>query len=319
MAWQRSGDTGATYPKLMAVRGDARADDRTINEIAGFVWRLSMQSGAHTTDYVLDVGTVEMLGGSRTTELLRLAVKHRLLTKVRTDHGAGYKLIEDPDFIHLRSKAEVEWERQQRNDTRNVSLLIPVLLRDGDSCRWCGIGVVWLGRKTARSGEWDHLVPGQPGTVETMVVACVGCNRARGGDVERWDSAHTLRPAPQRPRYGEATAKKLTDNGYPTTPVDDEVRLALAPGADTAPKRVRSATATSDNTAPAPGRAQEVPQEVPRNAVPRSVRTTPAGSGRVGPDLGLGRSTAIDLALSDPPARRRGRRGGRRNPNRGDT
>lgn len=314
MAWQRSGDTGATYPNLMATRGDKKADDRTINEVAGFVWRLSMLSGAHTTDYVLDIGTIEMIGGPRSTELVRIATKHKLLTRVKTEHGHGYKLIEDPDFIHLRSRAEVEWERQQRADTRNTPLMVAVRLRDGDNCRWCGVGVVWPGTKTNRSGELDHLVPGQAGTVETMVVACRGCNAARGasrGDAsatELWDSSHDLRPAPASPRYTRATAKFLTDNGQPTLPTDDDERPAPAPGADPAPQRVRPATGQSDDTAPAPGKfAPKSPPSQRTVPDPRSDKSGRVGSGRVG----TGSSSSPPVS-PETKARRRGRRGGRR-------
>lgn len=313
MAWQRSGDTGATHPALMAVRGDPKADSRTINEVAGFIWRLSMQSGAHLTDYVLDVGTIEMIGGPSTNELLRLCLKQGLLTRLRAGGITKYKLIDDPDFIHLRSRAEVEWERQQRNDGRDLTLQIPVLLRDGDQCRWCGIGVVWRGRKTKRSGEWDHLQPGEPATVATLVVACRGCNSARGGNVEAWDSAHTLRLPPAPARYGVHTAKLLSDNGYLTDPTDDEERPAPALGADTAPTGVRPATGLSDDPAPAPAAAPGISAEVARESVPRSDRSTHAGSGRVGPGLGSGEGEGLPGAVpaTPLPGRRRGRRGGR--------
>jgi hypothetical protein len=315
MAWQRSGDTGATYPALMATRGDAGADERTVNEVAGFIWRLSMLSGAHLTDYVIDAGTVEMIGGPRTEALLRHATKHKLLTRVRTEHGTGFKLVEDPDFIHLRARAEVEWERQQRADTRDVALIVPVRRRDGDNCRWCGIGVVWRGTKTKRSGEYDHLRPGEPGTVETMIVVCRGCNAARGGNVAEWDSAHNLRPAPTTPRYGRWTAELLTENGYPTLPTDDSARPAPAPGADPAPDGVRPATGPGDETAAqAPGATGKSTSK----SLPRSDETTSSGSGRDGSGMvlpgGVGHGPG-GAGTGDPPSsvpRRRGRRGGRR-------
>lgn len=318
MAWQRGGDTGATYPKLMAARGDKRADERTINELAGFVWRLSMQAAAHLTDYVLDPGTIEMIGGARTPELVRLACKTGLLTKV----PGGHKLIEDPDFIHLRSRAEVERERQQRNDTRlGGGLVIPVRRRDGDNCRWCGIGVVWRGRKTKRSGEMDHLHPDQlgkvPTTVADLVVSCLGCNRGRSGNVAEWDATHELLPAPARPNYGTWTAELLTENGYPTSATTSDERPALAVGAEPAPDGVRPATSTSDGADAQP----EVASEVDEKSVPRFDRTSPAGSGRVGSASGQYGSGVADVSALPPapppgdrPARtRRGRRGGNRN------
>lgn len=317
MAWQRGGDTASTYPPLMATRGDPASDERTINEVAGFVWRLSLQSGAHLTDYVLDVGTVELIGGPRTAELLRLCCKTGLLTKVRAAHGVGYRLVADPDFIHLRSRADVEWSRQQRADTTNLALVVPVRLRDGDQCRWCGVEVVWMGRKTARSAELDHLRPGVPDTaVETLVVACRSCNRARGGDVERWDSAHELRPAPTRPRFGEATATFLTRNGYPTEPTapdaaeEDVVRPSQATAADTAPHQgVRPAASRDDDPAPSLEQPGESPGSVPRKStfevhLPGRVGSGSDGSGSSGPGSGLG-SAGPGLGGAHPPGRRR--------------
>lgn len=317
MAWQRSGDTGATYPPLMAVRGDSDADERSVNEVGGFLWRLSMQSGAHLTDYVLDLGTIEMVGGPRTEQLLRHCTRHGLLTRVRTKHGVGYTLINDPDFIHLRLKAEVERERQQRADTQDVGLVVPIRKRDGDWCRWCGITVIWPGKKTKRSGEYDHIDPDglgdRPTTVDEMFVACRGCNRARGGNRVEWDSSHVLRPAPAVPYYGPWTAQFLTDNGYPTSPSSDAAALAPALGADHAPAGVRSATGLGDSAAAAPDAAGETPATRSPNSSARSAETGVAGSGRVGPVSGSdGSGEGRGSGGGRGGGRRRGRRGGKR-------
>lgn len=319
MAWQRSGDTGASYPKLMAVRGDEHADERTVNEVAGFLWRLSMQSGAHLTDYLLDIGTIEMIGGPRWVELTRLCCDQGLLIEVRTNGRRGYQLIQDPDFIHLRSRAEVERERQQRNDTRPESgLVVPVRRRDGDNCRWCGVEVIWPGRKTKRSAEFDHLRPdlldqGIPTTVDLLVIACRGCNRARGGNRAEWDSSHTLRPAPEHPRYGAWTAEFLTENGYPTTPSSDDARPARAISTDHAPLSARPEVRPGDDTARG---ARESAAELAPNSVSRSDTTGSAGSGRVGPGSGQeGQGTGQGGGA--PPGghrRKRGHRGRRGRP-----
>lgn len=334
MAWQRSGDTGATYPPLMAVRGDAAADERTINEVGGFLWRLSMQSGAHLTDYVLDIGTVEMIGGKRTDELIRLCLWQGLLTEHRTERGIGYRIIEDPDFIHLRSRAEVERERQQRNDTRPESgLVVPVRRRDGDNCRWCGVEVIWPGRKTQRSGELDHLRPDQlddgvPTTVDLLIVACRRCNRARGGNRAEWDASHVLRPAPEHPRYGAWTAQFLTENGYPTEPTpSDSSRPAPAISADPAAPVQRPVVRPSDD--PATG-AGGTPSELPGISTSRSDATGSAGSGRDGSGSGrVGKGSGREGAglggggaPPGPRRRSRGRRGrnrsGQQHQDRGD-
>ena len=75
MSWSRGGDTAATYPPLLSVMDDPAADDRLLNEMAGFLWRLSTLSAAHLTDYVVNRGTVHMIGTGRAGELTRIAVE----------------------------------------------------------------------------------------------------------------------------------------------------------------------------------------------------------------------------------------------------
>lgn len=319
MPWIRSGDNAATYPPLMSIAGMKGADERIINEAAGFVFRCAFQSGAHMTDYKIDVGTAYMIGGARTDELVRLCVRAGLLT-AGSDGGVRFwKLVEDPEFIHIRLRREVEWERQQRNDTRDPSLRIGVQRRDGDQCRWCGKVVQWRGRTTNRSGTLDHLRPGEAGTVETMVVACKGCNSSRQ-DNERWDEDHELLPPPQAPLYGLHTASYLTERGYPTeanlVPSDATQPQARPSGADPAPKRVRPATTASDAGATSAGPEAELARKSSRKSIPGSDKTSPAGSGLVGSvpgSTGSGPEGPASGVGPAPPApgrrRRRGRRG----------
>lgn len=322
MPWTRSGDTAATYPALMQLQGSEGADDRLLNELFGFVWRCSCQSAAHSTDYVIDAGTAYMLGGARTPVLIALLEQVEIFIPTTIKGGKAWKILQDPDFIHIRLKDEVERERRQRQDTRpeNTRVLVPVRLRDGDNCRWCGLGVEWRGRKSNRSAELDHLVPGEVGTIDTMVVACRACNGARKDNVETWAATHELRDPPVRPNYGTATAEYLTKNGYPTDPNTDSdgSAPALAAAADPAPRPgVRPA-------APERGRQRQAPrEELARksapNSIPDSVGTRSAGSGREGsvPQLpqGSARETPAAHPAPSDPARprpsRRGRRGGR--------
>jgi hypothetical protein len=52
--------------------------------------------------------------------------------------------------------------------------------RDGSNCRYCGIEVDWVDRKTSKGGTYDHVDPTGPSTVENLVVSCRGCNSAKG-------------------------------------------------------------------------------------------------------------------------------------------
>ncbi|MFD6178095.1 MULTISPECIES: hypothetical protein [unclassified Isoptericola] len=332
MPWMRTGDSAATYPAVMATAGLHTADERTVNEVFGFVSRCAIQSAAHTTDYVIDVGTVQMIGGARWRDLISQCVAVGLLEVVLA--GRTWRLVQDPEFIHLRLRAEVTWERQQRDDTRNPALKAPVLLRDGDNCRWCGLLVQWRGRKSNRTGTLDHLEPGTAGTVDTMVVACLGCNSARGGNVDLWDDNHTVRTPPTSPRYGKATTKYLNDNGHPeiTENVSSDDGAAPQAAADPAPEGVRpaapAAAAPARPTAvraaaPPAARPKSAPKS-PRNSTPKVDRTDSTGSGRDGsgthhtstgprarPDLSPA-STTEPTAQPPRPRRRRGRRGGAR-------
>lgn len=217
MAWLRSGDEAATYPKLMSVMGMQGVDSRTLNELAGFVWRAATMGAAHWTDYVIDLGTLMMLGNGRHEELIRLAVAAGLMEWIEVDGIRKVKILEDTSFLHMLSKEGSEWERQRDNDNRDPGLKGPVILRDGDNCRYCGREVYWSGPSGNRKGTLDHRVPGKPGTVATMVVSCTLCNSQRQDDeTGTWDRDHPLLPIPPMPKYGAWARRYFLDHGIRT-------------------------------------------------------------------------------------------------------
>jgi len=312
--WTRAGDSAATYPALMQLQGAPGADERTVNEVFGWLMRSAFQSAAHLTDYVIDAGTAYMLGGVRTDELVRLCVAAGLLTETTTGNGIrAWTLIQDPEFIHIRLRQEIEWERQQRNDTRDPALTVPVRRRDGDNCRWCGVLVQWRGKKTNRTGTLDHQMPGQAATVDTLVVACLGCNSGRKNNVELWEDNHTIRPKPATPNYGKWTAKFLTENGWPVQEnvrSDDESATVAAAGTARPDPAVRptappAARPERPNVAPVAPAAPRVPKS-PQKSISEVDRTSSAGSGRDG----SGSPTGVPTGRR----RRRGKRGGKTKP-----
>ena len=308
MPWTRAGDSAATYPALMQLQGAPGADDRTVNEVFGWIMRCAFQSAAHLTDYVIDAGTAYMLGGARTDELVRLCVAAGLLTETTTSNGIrAWTLLADPEFIHIRLRQEIEWERQQRNDTRDPALTVPVRRRDGDNCRWCGVLVMWRGKKTNRTATLDHQVPGEAATVATLVVACLGCNSARKDNVELWADNHKIRPEPARPNYGKWTAKFLTDNGWPTQEnvlSDDESATVAAAGTARPDQAVRPAAPPAARPAldDPPAGAGAAPKSPPMS-IPQVDGTSSAGSGRDG----SGSPTGVPTGRR----RRRGKRAGK--------
>jgi hypothetical protein len=191
-------------------------DDRLVNEVMGFVNRCACQAGAHLTDYVVSRGTaIAVAGPTRVDAMLAACLAVGLMTE--TDNGDGrraYKLADDDhEFLHLRLRAEVEFEQQRKRDNNNQSLIVPVRIRDGDACRWCGVVVDWVARRSARAATYDHLIPGEPGTYDTYVVACNHCNSSRkNGDKPR--GAGDLLAPPEQPYYSNHTIRWLTDNKW---------------------------------------------------------------------------------------------------------
>ena len=226
MPWLRVGDTAANHPTVLAVLEHQDIDPRLVNEVFGFVVRCAAQSTAHLTDYVVNRGTALAIGGfDRAEQLLTVAQYAGYITVEERDLDDGqgrrtvYKIMDDPDFIHMRTKEEIEWERQRKSDNSDPALIIPVRMRDGDACRYCGLVVNWRARKGRIRGTYDHRVPGQRGTIDTTVVACEACNAARGNDPKA-DERLPLLPEPRKPYFSPFTIEWLEEhewaqrNGY---------------------------------------------------------------------------------------------------------
>lgn len=267
--------------------------DVALNEVFGFVTRCALQAAGHTTDYVIDEGTADLMGGARTERLLELAKKAGYLTPIKHQGVRAYLLVDDPLFLHMRRKAEIEWERQRKADNANPMITAPVRLRDGDECRYCGNLTNWRDRKGGHGGTYDHRVPGQPATIATLVVACISCNAGRRDDPEA-DLRYPLRPEPLQPFYSAITATFLTNAGHHVQPTEDR-RPGSQP--DTAASD-RAASAT-----PLPPRTPRAPVAVPGSADHLPAESGFAGTGRDGTGGGARSSTA----MHPTPGRRRKR------------
>lgn len=347
MPWLKGGDNAATYPAAMAVAGHASAEatsveaDFAVNEVYGWLVRCAMQSAGHMTDYVIDEGTARMLGGARTDRLLHLAKKARLVSAGRHEGQRVYRLREDAEFLHIRRRDEVQWERARGRDTSNPGLIVPVRLRDGDACRYCGRVVNWDDRKGGLGGTYDHVHPGESArTPEGLRVSCRRCNSLRGDDPDA-EQRHPARPVPARAFYGPRTAGLLAKHGHdvetttlrpgaqpgPAAPPSDPApgRAPLAPLSDPAPSQAplappatQAPPTTSDLDTAAhqrPGSRPDPAHDGPGSADPRGRTSRSPGTGRERADPGAAREAppapaAPPAPTTDPAARRpRGRRG----------
>jgi hypothetical protein len=201
--WLRVGDTFAHDPRTTAPT--AERDPRLVNELAGFVVRCASEAAAHVTDFRIDYATIVAVAGgmSEAERLITLAVKYKLFTASGDD---AWALVDDPKYLHMRSKTDVENDNVRSRDSRNDALYLEALLRDGDNCRFCGCAAVWYDQKTGRGRTMEHInINNQPTRLHEYVVCC----RHDQNNPER----PALLPAPKDPVYGrhaQAEVKKRT-------------------------------------------------------------------------------------------------------------
>ncbi|GAA2022398.1 hypothetical protein WDZ16_13025 [Pseudokineococcus marinus] len=319
MVWSRKGDNAATHPKALAVKALAvrEGDPRLFNEVRGFIDGCYSESAGHKTDYLVTEGmAIDQGGVERWEELVRVAVKVGLMTKV--PRRREWMLFDDPAYVHLRLKADVDWEAQRKRDLRDDRLIGPVRLRDGDECRYCPRIVTWgPGHRVGNIyGTYDHFPPRQAATVDTLFVVCGKCNTQRNGRVGQpappdnvRDQLPPLKPAPVRPYYSRESAEFLTRLGYHVTPTGDgtvQQEQQPAPSAQTRATRAQeqqAAPSARPRPATAAGAATGAQRET--SATPDGL-TASAGPADPCPPCrdGPGRDGSGAASPSPPPAAR---------------
>ena len=343
MAWLRLGDTAATYPKLLECAEHPDADDDTVNLVFGWFLRIAAQSAQHphATDYIVTMATARLLGGTHasTDALIAFATFGGLLETIDVEGRRALKLLNDPEFVHIKTGDVLAFERQRRQDNGKPDITTLIRMRDGDACRYCGRVVNFLARTGKLAGTYDHRPPGKPADADRSVVACSSCNSSRADQpLEVADEQLPLLPPPAVPYYSRQTRSwlhghvaLLSANGMTPPPLADDSFQNLTPGTslqhpDTAPDGVRPGDAQPADPAPTGVRPAPAPPAPDRPLTgPVSARQdsrvqatgTPGrdGTGRVGSGLAGKGGQALSAEAppdSPPPARRRrGRRGGR--------
>ena len=212
MAWLRTSDDAATYPAFLRIDEHPKWDERLKCEMFGFLLQVATLAAQHYTDYVVSLGTARLVAGTRAVELLTIAEECELVTRVTVDGREQWKLLDDPNWIHMLSKEEKARNDQRKKDLSDSAVVIPVRVRDGDQCRYCGIVVNWRDRKGARGGTYDHRngIDGQADP-DNVVVCCRACNSSRSNDPEA-DTRVPLRKPPAQPYYSQSTADWINEN-----------------------------------------------------------------------------------------------------------
>jgi 5-methylcytosine-specific restriction endonuclease McrA len=331
VSWFRVGDTAATDPRRLALNDPK--DPLIGITCFGFLVELGVLSASNKTDYVLTRGFLIQAGGPAWEQLLRRCVRVGLIIPLGgRGHDRTWKLIDDaPELFHIRLKDEVAWERQQKSDTRNDRYRTTVFLRDGDSCRYCGVVVQPNDNRSGRGRTLDHVRPGQTArTADDLVVACRSCNGARGKDWQDedardgFDARWPLRPIPSPLIFIRSTVIELEDKGHQVPPGSVIAERAKTPTLDTptadqhpTPVGVAEPTGSSapECQHPAPAGVAAAESRTDRSPTDRSGTASPgrvgSGSGRVGSPARASpahRSDPIPPRATAPRRTRRGRR-----------
>lgn len=171
MPWARVDDGFHGHPKV-----------RRTSLAALGLWVRALSYVAHyETDGAIDEDTMLSLSSSRrgVRKLMDELLETGLLD--RADDG-GLRIHDYLDYNP--SREEVSARRQ--SDVRRQALLRDPMLRaairerDAGRCRYCDRIVNWKDRRSPLGGSYDHVDPHGPNTMENLVVACRGCNSAKG-------------------------------------------------------------------------------------------------------------------------------------------
>ena len=273
MAWLKTGDTAAMDERVLDIAELETAEPWSVNEVYGFVSRMFIQAAQQGSDYRVSMGTAMALS-PRYELLLLQASQTGLLELVVEDGRRMIRLVADGDFHHLRTREEIDWENARKADVADLSLVLPVRVRDGDACRYCGEVVNWSDRKGGRGGTYDHLKPGHRAeSADDLVVACRSCNGGRrDAGAQRAKRYPQLTPPKENVRYySKNTLAWFTENGTIFT----ELGLTI-PKRQRGAKDRRPGAQTRNDARPAQGPAPETEGAGPA-ASPHGGEQRPAG------------------------------------------
>lgn len=256
MAWFKVDDQLHSHPKARRAGLEAMG-----------LW---LVAGSHCMSYLTD-GFVEewfVLSWPNGAELAERLVGTGLW--LRGDGGWQFHDWAEFQPTKVRVEAERSANARRQELSRDPKLRDAIRDRDGSTCRYCGETVRWNDRKGSLGGTYDHVDPKAPNSIENLVVACRGCNSAKGSRTPEQagmillkprcdldsnldsDSNRNLAPSPSpspSPRLLLTESVSLGSNRAREDETDSEAqaaaeRLASAMGLDL--EKIRAAAARID-------------------------------------------------------------------------
>lgn len=168
MPWARLDDGFWRNPKVTATSTAA---------VGVYALGISYCADQLTDGFIPESIAVHMLARRR-----RALIRELVAREFWVEAADGYQIR---DFLDYNpSKAEVDFRRRTNTRRqalhRDRTLVEAVRARDGDVCRYCNREVDFTDRRSPAGGTYDHVDPGGLNELDNVVVACRGCNSAKG-------------------------------------------------------------------------------------------------------------------------------------------
>jgi hypothetical protein len=170
-------DDGFLDHRKVFIAGDAIGKNGPAIAI-GFYSIGLMYANKHLTDGRLPAAVVKQFHHVERPLVVAAALVEAGLWDV-VDGGYQIHDFHDHNFSAAQVKSSREWDRRRKALYSDVDLVEAVRARDRGRCRYCGVAVNWKDRRGATGGQFDHVEPRGPNTVDNIVVACRGCNNRK--------------------------------------------------------------------------------------------------------------------------------------------
>jgi hypothetical protein len=144
----------------------------------GFYAAGLLYANKHLTDGVLPKGVVRRLLNLRQPEKVAQALVDVGLWEVIE---TGYQIHDYQDYnpTAMEVRAGRDWDKRRKQLYSDPELIKGVRARDQNRCRYCAQLVDWKDRRGPLGGQFDHVIPRGPNTLDNIVVACRGCNNKK--------------------------------------------------------------------------------------------------------------------------------------------